>query len=150
MSTDRREQILARLVVIVKTVSGIENVYRNQGDISDSVRPASRIFDGGETISDRLLQPQHQPSRAGGIITMQPVITIELGGKPEEVGTALNALRLKLIKTVLTDAQLVAIAGNNGRINYTGCETNLVPLGTGGIDMLLNFAIAYPLIVREL
>jgi hypothetical protein len=147
MSTDRREQILARLVAIVKTVSGIENVYRNQGDISDSTRPASRIFDGGETISDRMLQPHQQPSRAGGIITMQPVVTIELGGKPEDIGPDLNALRLKMIKAVLSDAQLAGIAGNNGRINYTGCETNLAP---GGIDMLLNFAIAYPLIVREL
>lgn len=148
MSTDRREQILARLLLIAKTVQGIDNVYRNQSDISESVRPASRIFDGGETISDRLLQPQ--PSRSGGLIVMQPVVTIELGGKPDEIGTALNALRLKMVKAVLTDAPLAAIVGANGRINYTGCETNLVPSGTGGIDMLLNFAIAYPLIVREL
>lgn len=148
MSVDRREQILARLVEIMKTVPGIDNVYRNQGDISDSARPASRVFDGGESLSDRMLAPQL--SRAGGVMTMHPVVTLELGGKPEEIGSALNAARLKAIKAVLTDAPLAAVAGANGRVNYTGCETSLVPDGKGGIDMLLNFAIAYPLLVREL
>ena len=70
MSTDRREQVLARLVAIVKTVSGIENVYRNQGDISDSVRPASRIFDGGETITDQF--PSSGWLDSGGATDLRP------------------------------------------------------------------------------
>ena len=75
MSVDRREQILARLVEIMKTVPGIDNVYRNQGDISDSARPASRVFDGGESLSDRMLAPQ--PSRAGGVMTMNAVNSLQ-------------------------------------------------------------------------
>ena len=59
--------------------------------------------------------------RAPNIVEMTPEVLILLGATPERVGTALNELRAKLVKAVLTDAQLAALAGTNGRVRYVGC-----------------------------
>ena len=49
---------------------------------------------------------------------MTPEVMILLGALPERVGSALNELRAQLVKAVLSDAQLAALTGPNGRIRY--------------------------------
>jgi hypothetical protein len=69
-----------------------------------------------------------RPSNAPRRISMTPELYILLAGKPEEVGPALNAMRVKLVKgvkAVLTDATLLAAIGSNGSIRYDGCATGL-------------------------
>jgi hypothetical protein len=56
---------------------------------------------------------------------MMPEVLILLGARSDSVGSALNALRASLIKAVLTDSQLIALAGQNGRERYAGCTIHL-------------------------
>jgi hypothetical protein len=122
--TDKREAILQRLTDIAAGLPGIVTAARNQDEISEHARPAIVIFDADETADERAVQRGHA-GLAPNIVEMTPEVVILLGGLPEQVGTALNALRAQLIKAVLTDAQLAALTGPNGRLRYAGCSTHL-------------------------
>ena len=102
---DKREAILVRLVEIAGGLAGIKTAVRNQDEISERARPAIAIFDADETADERANEQGHA-GRAPNIIEMSPEALILLGGTPERVGTALNEMRAKFVKAVLTDAQL--------------------------------------------
>jgi hypothetical protein len=121
---DKREAILARLVEIAAAVDGVTTAVRNQDEISERARPAISVFDADESVDERAEQQGHG-GRAPNIVEMTPEVLILLGAPPKDVGTALNALRAKLVKAVLTDSQLIALVGSNGRIRYAGCATHL-------------------------
>ena len=76
---------------------------------------------------------------------MSPEALILLGGTPERVGTALNEMRAKFVKAVLTDAQLATLAGTNGRVRYVGCSTHLGHGRSMEGSMGVHFAFAYVL-----
>jgi hypothetical protein len=121
---DKREQILQRLVAVAASVPGVTTAVRNQDEISERARPAIAVFDADESADERAEQQGHG-GRAPNIVEMTPEVLILLGAAPETVGSALNALRAKLVKAVLTDSQLIALVGSNGRIRYAGCSTHL-------------------------
>ncbi len=81
---------------------------------------------------------------------MSPEVLILLGAKPETVGSALNALRAKLIKAVLSDAQLIALAGSNGYARYAGCSTHLGHGRSMEGSMSVQFSFAYVLRPEQL
>jgi hypothetical protein len=68
----------------------------------------------------------------------------------ESVGTSLNALRAKLVKAVLIRAPVIALAGTNGRVRYTGCSTHLGHGRSMEGFMGVNFAFAYVLRPEQL
>jgi hypothetical protein len=121
---DKREAILARLVEIAAAIEGVAVAVRNQDEISERSRPAIAVFDADETV-DEAAERQDHPGRAPNIVEMTPEVIILLGAAPETVGSALNALRAKFVKAVLTDSQLIALVGSNGRVRYAGCATHL-------------------------
>ena len=82
------------------------------------------VFDADETADERAVQRGHAGA-APNIVEMTPEVMILLGALPERVGSALNELRARLVKAVLTDAQLAALTGSNGRMRYAGCSTHL-------------------------
>ena len=141
---DKREAILQRLVEIAAGLPGIATAVRNQDEISEHARPAVAVFDADETADERAEQQGH-PGRAPNIVEMTPEVLILLGAKPEHVGPALNALRAKLVKAVLTDAQLNALAGANGRVRYAGCSTHLGHGRSMEGSMGVHFTFAYVL-----
>jgi len=148
MSRDRREEILARLLVIIDGVDGIRKGYRNLDDIAGIIRPCARMFDGAEGPSENVTPGDH---RGGGahIMTMRPSVGIAMSATPEKIGTDLNTMRLKFIKAVTTDAALLGICGRNGRIRYEGCEPETSAGRAVNGEMFLTFAISYPLIPGE-
>jgi len=146
---DKREAILARLSEVVGTLPGISTVARNQDEISEHKRPAIVIFDADESADERAEQQGH-PGRAPNIVEMSPEMLILLGTVPEQVGSALNGLRAKLIKAVLTDAQLIALAGQNGRVRYAGCSTHLGHGRSMEGSMAVHFSFAYVLRPEQL
>jgi|ERR1051325_143038 hypothetical protein len=146
---DKREAILARLAEVVGTLPGISTVARNQDEISEHKRPAIVIFDADESADERAEQQGH-PGRAPNIVEMSPEMLILLGTVPEQVGSALNGLRAKLIKAVLTDAQLIALAGQNGRVRYAGCSTHLGHGRSMEGSMAVHFSFAYVLRPEQL
>ena len=108
-----------------------------------------RIFDADET-ADEASERQDHPGRAPNIVVMTPEVMILLGAAPTTVGPALNSLRAKLVKSVLTDAQLTALVGTNGRVRYAGCSTHLGHGRSMEGFMGVHFAFAYVLRPEQL
>ena len=144
---DKREAILQRLVDIAKGVEGVATAVRNQDEISERGRPAIAIFDADESAAEHATE---HPGRAPNIVEMSPELLILLGAKPETVGSALNALRAKLIKAVLTDPQLLALVGPNGYARYAGCSTHLGHGRSMEGSMSVQFSFAYVLRPEQL
>ncbi len=143
---DRREQILQRLLEVA---AGVITAIRDQDEISERRRPAVAIFDADEIV-DEASERQDHPGRAPNLVVMTPEVLILLGVSPESIGTALNALRAKLVQAVLTDAQLIALAGTNGRVRYAGCSTHLGHGRSMEGFMGVQFAFAYVLRPEQL
>ena len=141
---DKREAILVRLLEIAGGIAGIKSTVRNQDEVSERARPAIAIFDADETADERAEERGHS-GRAPNIVEMSPEALILLGGSPESVGTALNDVRAKLIKAVLTDTELAAVSGPNGRARYVGCSTHLGHGRSMEGAMSVQFAFAYVL-----
>jgi len=146
---DKREVILQRLAEIAASLPGIATAVRNQDEISEHTRPAIAVFDADESADERAEQQGH-PGRAANIVEMTPEVVILLGAKPERVGPALNELRAKLVKAVLTDAQLNGLAGANGRVRYAGCSTHLGHGRSMEGSMGVHFTFAYVLRPEQL
>lgn len=140
---DKREEILARLVVIVGAIDGVVTAARNQPDIDDEQRPAIVILDADEAADDADPAGVMRGSAARRRIGMSPEIYILLGANPEDVGTTINAMRAKVIKAILMDATLNTIIGANGAIRYEGCATGL-SRGRGlEAEMGVSFTFSY-------
>jgi len=146
---DKREAILQRLVEIAAGLPGIAMAVRNQDEISEHTRPAIAVFDVDETADERAEQQGH-PGRAPNIVEMTPEVLILLGAKPEHVGPALNELRARLVKAVLTDVQLSTLVGSNGRVRYAGCSTHLGHGRSMEGSMGVHFTFAYVLRPEQL
>ena len=146
---DKRETILARLVEIAAGLPGIATAVRNQDEISERSRPAIAVFDADES-GDEATGRQDHPGRAPNLVVMTPEVLILLGTLPESVGSALNELRAKLVKAVLTDAQLIALTGANGRVCYAGCSTHLGHGRSMEGSMGVQFTFAYVLRPEQL
>jgi hypothetical protein len=146
---DKREQILERLVAIAAAVPGVNTAVRNQDELSERKRPAIAIFDADEA-ADEGLEHQDHPGRAPNIVVMTPEVMILLGAAPATVGSSLNSLRAKLVKSVLTDTQLTTLVGTNGRVRYAGCSTHLGHGRSMEGFMGMHFAIAYVLRPEQL
>lgn len=146
---DKREQILARLVAVAEGVLGVSTVTRNTDEISEHKRPAIAIFDADES-ADEAAERQDHPGRAPNLVVMTPEVLILLGAPPASVGTALNDIRAKLVKAVLTDTQLVELAGPNGRVRYAGCTTHLGHGRSMEGAMGVQFTFAYVLRPQQL
>lgn len=143
MSTDRREQICARLLAIAGTIAGVAKTARNQTDVSARLGPWIVLWDGDEDNAD--------DSRFGPpIVDMTPAIRILVEAGAETVGTTLNTIRLAAIKAITTDAQLASIVTSNGSIYYAGCSTGVEKGAKVEGELWLNFAIRYPLLSDEL
>ena len=146
---DKREQILQRLVAVAAAVPGINTAVRNQDELSERKRPAIAIFDADES-ADEASERQDHPGRAPNTVVMTPEVMILLGAAPTTVGSSLNSLRAKLVKAVLTDAQLTALVGTNGRVRYAGCSTHLGHGRSMEGFMGVHFAFAYVLRPEQL
>jgi len=146
--TDRRELILARLLEIAKGIEGIAAAFRNRDEISEKQRPAIVILDADEASDDA--DPTARPTRSPRRVAMTPEIYILLGSKPEDLGTAINALRARLVTAVLTDSALLSIIGSNGDIRYEGCATALARGRSMEGEMGVSFSFTYVLRPEEM
>ena len=146
--TDRRELILVRLLEIAKGIEGIAGAFRNRDEISEKQRPAIVILDADEAADDA--DPTTRPSRSPRRVAMTPEIYILLGAKPEELGSVINAVRARFVKSVLRDSQLGSIVGTNGDIRYEGCATALARGRSMEGEMGVSFSFTYVLRPEEI
>ena len=98
---DVREDILARLLVVVATIPNIRSAQRNNLDITENQLPAAIVFDGDEDTNEAAIEP---PSNKPIVVQMTPEIII--AQQADEVGSDLTTLRRELIKRVLPDTEL--------------------------------------------
>jgi hypothetical protein len=146
--TDRRELILVRLLEIAKGIEGIAGAFRNRDELSEKQRPAIVILDADEAADDA--DPGSRPARSPRRVEMTPEIYILLGAKPEELGSVINLLRARFVKSVLGDSQLGSIVGTNGDIRYEGCATALARGRSMEGEMGVSFSFTYVLRPEEL
>lgn len=144
--SDVREQILSRIFSILEGIKDFNAVIRNVDEFPEKGRPVASLIDGDEIKSDTSRAVWDQPY----VMDMRPMIAIGVSSTPDGIGPDVNALRAKVLKTILTDSQLKGIIGRNGRIVYDGLSGKLSQGSLMACDMQLNFAISYPLIIQSL
>jgi hypothetical protein len=124
---DVREDILARLLVVVASIPNIKSAQRNTSEIPEELLPAALVFDGDEETDDAAdlsMRPSNRPT----MVRMHPEIII--AQQADEIGSDLTTMRRELIKRVMTDTELneqIVKTGRNGNgaIRYLGCQTDL-------------------------
>lgn len=146
---DRRESILARVLALSLTISGISNAYRNKPEVNEDDLDIIVITDGDETDDER--DPDGaRPTNAPRRIAMHPSIEIIASGAPEDIGTKINRYRAAMIKAVCRDATLIGYTNDKMGIRYLGCVTGAGLGSTMAAHMVLNFAFSYRLAPDEL
>lgn len=145
---DRRETILARLLVILDSIQTGLTAERNAPTIDPDARPALILFDG-----DEVAEPS-DPNRGGPPsmrrVTMSPDIVILASAPNENIGAAINALRMKVLQAVLTDATLLGYTINGRDVVYAGAQQIVEDGRRVEGAMALSFEITYRLHTSEL
>ena len=142
---DRREAILARLLAILETVSGVQVAVRNRGDLPADKRPAVVILDGDEVARDQPPASRGQLTAAPSIIDLTPEIYVLMdlrGPANEGTGEDMNVLRRLILIAIMNDETLRELLGANGDITYIGCETDMASGRSleGQMHLMLTFA----------
>jgi hypothetical protein len=152
--TDKREAILVRLLAIAGGLNGIAYAARNDINIAEEQLPAAIVLDGEEEVDDDHLR-HNVPALAPMRVHMTPLVSLWVSERTPDVGSALNALRAALIRAVLFDGQLAALAGegggrSSGAVRYLGCAPGLIEGRAVIGNMIPRFRISYVLDPSEL
>lgn len=142
--TDIREQVLVRLAQILTMIPNVRDTARNPVNLPDTQLPAAILFDGDEDPIDNAVYPTGHPR----LFNMRPTIT--LTQQASAPGSDLNAMRVDLIRLVISDAPLKTILGANGSVAYDGCQTGFYQGRSLQGTMNADFAIQYALEPRRL
>ena len=145
---DKREDVLVRLLAICRTIVEVQVVERNKDIASDWNLPAISLWDGDEDAADDF-DPGHPP-RTPLLMVMVPDLVVRLGDTPAGVGTELNKMRARILKAILTDAELKTIVGSNGQIRYDSGAPSLARGREILGEMAMVFRIVYALNPSEL
>jgi hypothetical protein len=151
--TDRREQVLSALFTLLKAVNNVQAVVRNRGELPAATRPAVVLLDGDETARDGVPQERGRLTAAPNLVDMSPEIYVVMDQrepKNERIGEDMNAMRMAILKAIMTDAPLIAILGSNGDIKYSGCATDMASGRSMEGQLSLNFTFTYVLKPSEL
>ena len=143
-----REDIMARLLVLLGQLSGVTLVARNLDEIPDTKLPAAILYDGDEAASDNPRATSGKPT----VVHATPVIVIDLGDVPENVGTVTNEWLAEVQSIILLDPVLETMCGDfsTAGAHYGGAETSLHPGRTTHVVLTVNFIIGYHLKPWEL
>lgn len=152
--SDKREAILARLLTIAAGLDGIVYAARNDINIGEEQLPAAIVLDGEEEVDDDLLR-RNVPALAPMLVHMTPLVSLWVSESTAEVGSALNALRAGLIRAVLSDSELAALAGagggrSSGAVRYLGCTPGMQEGRAVIGNIVPRFRISYLLDPSEL
>lgn len=140
-----REDVLARLLTVLKTVEGVDEATRNEEHTSGDDKVRVLLLDGQEIASEddppRARSGNLEPRR----VIMQPEIYVLLAANSESVGTLLNTFRSRVVSKVMTDAPLRALCWPRGGIRYEGMETDLasgrLAEGEARIDLSFEYVL---------
>ena len=153
--TDKREEILAYLETSLATVEGIVELYRDRGDLTNFQRPAIMLLDGTEDVRTEQAGTNLR-SMAPAVYTLRPEIFLiarsrddmsntTLNGVAAPIGPELSDWRIKILKKISRDINLVTLLGPNGQVQYMGSETDMRTDNTLEGMILFHFAFSYVL-----
>lgn len=148
--TDKREQILARLVEIMETIPGVGEVYRNNPDPNEGRMPAVVVFDADEEVASLPDTARYKGSTAPQVMIMRPEIYILLSARAADAGTRLNELRARIYKAIVTDLTLSSLVETNGRIMLEAGRSGFAVGRAMASELKLEFSFAYVLRASEL
>jgi hypothetical protein len=151
--TDRREQILVRLLEVLATVEGILAAYRDRGEFPDARLPAAVLLDGKESMRTSTAGRGHRELPPSVFILLPQIYVILRPRKNitnDGVGEELSSYRVKVLKAILQDEPLRGLLGANGEIEFRGSETDMQSGSTLTGQLRLDLAFYYPFIPNEL
>lgn len=140
---DVREALLARLVVLLGGLVGIDRVSRNVLVDDDNNQHRITIMEGDEVAAET--DPVNRPPTAPRVVHMQPQILISAQAKSTEVGSDLSTIRGKIIKAIAADSDLIALTLNGRGGRYVGMESDLAFARAMSGQMALKFEFTYVL-----
>lgn len=149
---DRREEILSRLFEIIESrkeppFSEYVTVERNAGQRRNDQRPACVLLDGSERAEVTARSSGRMGMFRTQLMRMDPRIYIlvkEDRPMNENVGQALNSLRLSLLRAIASDALLKNLITANGRLVLDAVDTDLNTGMSMSGEMELALSIIYP------
>jgi hypothetical protein len=145
--TDKREAILVRLLAIAAGLDGINHAARNDINIGEEQLPAAIVLDGEEEVDADQLR-RNVAALAPMLVHMTPQTSLLVSEEADNVGSALNDFRARLVRAVLSDAPLAALAGagggrSSGAVRYLGCAPGLQEGRAIIGNLVLRFRISY-------
>jgi hypothetical protein len=148
---DTREDILARLLVVVASIPNIRSSYRNNVDISENQMPAAIVLDGDEQAHEALNRQSNSPI----MVEMTPGIVLQVTDDNVDLGSTITTFRRDLIRlvlfdTVLNDLIVKSSPRGNGAIRYLGCNTDVGWTRTGWAALTAQFMFKYTLRPEQL
>lgn len=146
--SDPREDIMARITVLLGQLPGIETAARDLDEIADVKTPSAVLFDGDEVALDNPRATSGKPT----VVHATPQIEIDLGEVPENVGTVTNEWLTKVKAAILNDVTLESLCGefSTAGAHYAGATTSLHPGRTTQVSLVISFVIGYHLKPWEL
>ncbi|RWB85916.1 MAG: hypothetical protein EOQ52_20405 [Mesorhizobium sp.] len=138
---DPREAILARLLELARSIDDSFEARRNETGLPDTSKYVV-LFDGEEHAVGDIPGRRNAAEPPPQIVEMTPEVQFRLAAKAKDVGTALNALRIRLIAAVLTDPVLLALTVKGTSMRFAGSNTATERGRSmeGGIGVAFTFA----------
>lgn len=138
---DTREDIMARIVVLMGGIVGVDQVSRNVLVGDDSKQKRITILEGDEEAAES--DPVNRPANAPRIVFMRPQILISAIASSDNIGSDLSTLRGKVMNALSTDTTLVGLTLNGRGARYVGMESDLAFAREMLGQMALKFELPY-------
>jgi len=143
---DLRELILQRLKAILDGVDGARTVWRDRDDVPPDGTPTLILLDGRER---KLTATAGGGRRRMPLVEMEltPQVWIQIQPRTDVtnpgVGEELSGWRQKILSAVFNDGELAGLQGENGQLQYLGCQTDM-EIGSDVIgNMLVDISLTY-------
>jgi hypothetical protein len=152
--TDRREQILQRLLAILVEVAPTNYVVaRDRGELPPEKRPGITLLDANETAQLIHKQARGRFNAPPTKMEMTPQITLAMDTREPRnvnIGEDMNTQRVAILKAIFKDTQLADLMGSNGDMRLVGCTTDMIDGGTKEGQLVIQVGITYWLLPAEL
>jgi hypothetical protein len=147
---DRREEILARLRLLIADIPGVVRAARNGDELSGRSRPAIFLQDAvEERVDNGMGGPTNSQAQ---MMRLSPHINLLMGQPTEELGPAMSEFRRLLVVKILNDATLIEMLGGDRRqtMRFESCAVTTEAGETREGRMELVFTFDYPFKLSEL
>jgi hypothetical protein len=139
----RREKILDRMAAIAARIEDVEEAGRNLLFLDASTARRISVLEGEEIVSEEPFGNRKASDKSQ--VLMIPEVLISCGASRKDLGSDLSMIGGRVIKAMLTDAELLALTVNSRSIRYGGMTSDLAFLALMEGKMSLKFRILYPL-----